>query len=115
MLVTRKIPSSYIEIRREGVVCCQDVSHGFQEGVWKVFVVRELHQLQGEENCRCFVIKKLLFSYKARRMDGVSSSGVTLLLQEGIARKELVIRKFYMLLQGVCVWKVCVTRGFHIC
>ena len=50
-----------------------------------------------------FVIKELPFSYKARRMEGDSSRGVTLLLQEGMAWKGFVIRKFYMLLQGESV------------
>ena len=46
MLVTRKIPISYTESRREGSVCCQQVSQVSQgEGVhvWTAFVVRELH------------------------------------------------------------------------
>ena len=65
MLVIRKIHSSYIESRREGVVCCQEVSHVFQgEGVWKVFVVMELH-----------------LSYRKRRIVGVCDKGATLLLQ----------------------------------
>ena len=72
-------------------------------------------QLQEEESCRCFVIKELLFSYKARRLEGISSKGVTILLQEGMAWTEFLIRKFYMQLQGESVWKVFVTREFHIC
>ena len=62
-----------------------------------------------------FVLKELPFSYKARKTEGVSSKGVTLLLQESMAWKGFVIRKFYMLLQGENVWKVFVIREFHIC
>ena len=36
-----------------------------------VFCTGASPQLQGEGNCRCFVIKELLFSNKARRMEGL--------------------------------------------
>ena len=62
-----------------------------------------------------FVIKDLPFSYKARKMEGVSSKVVTLLLQAGMAWKGFIIRKYYMLLQGESVWKIFVTSEFHIC
>ena len=45
-----------------------------------------------------FVIRELPFCYKARRMEGVSSKGVTLLLEE-----------FHMLLEAEGVWNVSVT------
>ena len=66
-------------------------------------------QLHGEGNCSCFLIKELLRSYKASRMKGASSKRATLLLQEGMAGKGFVIRKFYFLLLGESVWKVFVT------
>ena len=62
-----------------------------------------------------FVIKELPFNYKDRRMEDVSSNGVTLLLQEGMAWRGFVIRKFYIMLQRESVWQVFVTREFHIC
>ena len=65
MLDIREIQGSYTESRREGAVCCQEVSHVCQgEGVWKVFVVRNLH-----------------LSYREMRIVGFSDNGATLLLQ----------------------------------
>ena len=61
VVVTRKIPSRYTECRKEGVVCCQDISHVFQgEGYGSLTSI----------TVQVFVIKELPFSYKARKMEG---------------------------------------------
>ena len=51
-----------------------------ERGVWKVFVLRELPHSYRERGLVGVVIKELLFSYKARRMEGLIDSQSTPLI-----------------------------------
>ena len=73
-----------------------------------------------------FVIRKLSFCYKVRRI-GVSSKEVTILLQEGMACKGFAIKKFAhavtrrLCVEGICykgvshlLWKTFAITEFHV-
>ena len=76
-----------------------------ERGYGRCLTYKSLHLLQWKE-WQMFVIRELPFYYKARRMEGVSSKGVTLQLRN-MAWKGFVIRKFHMLLQEEGVYKNC--------